>query len=83
MGARDPPGRWGLGGGTDDKALPGDLKQPLVAARHGRAPAHAPGPANAPHGALEEQLEFANKSLIDERKRIDELLHQLADGAGT
>jgi hypothetical protein len=29
--------------------------------------------------AVQEQLEFANKSLIDERKRIDELLHQLAD----
>jgi len=29
--------------------------------------------------ALQEQLEFANKSLIDERQRIDELLHQLAD----
>jgi len=28
---------------------------------------------------LGEQLEFANKSLIDERKRVDELLHQLAD----
>jgi hypothetical protein len=28
---------------------------------------------------LGEQLEFANKSLIDERKRVDELLHELAD----
>ena len=29
--------------------------------------------------ALQEQLEFANNPLIDERKRINELLHQLAD----
>jgi hypothetical protein len=28
---------------------------------------------------LGEQLQVANKSLIDERKRVDELLHQLAD----
>ena len=39
---------------------------------------HVRGLENAVE-ALQEQLEFANKSLIDERKRVDELLHQLAD----
>jgi chromosome segregation ATPase len=29
--------------------------------------------------ALQEQLQFANTSLIAERQRVDELLHQLAD----
>ena len=39
---------------------------------------HVRGLENAVE-ALQEQLEFANKSLIDERKRVDELLHQLAE----
>ena len=41
---------------------------------------HVRGLENAVE-ALQEQLEFANKSLIDERKRVDELLHQLADAS--